>query len=690
MSNPSSVITTQPHLPTATPIHPAYRPDIDGLRAVAVLLVVVFHAFPTLLPGGFVGVDVFFIISGYLISTILLEGLRTKSFQFSTFYARRIKRIFPALLAVLLACYGFGWFALLAEEYKQLGKHMAGGAGFIANFIFWREAGYFDNAADTKPLLHLWSLGIEEQFYLLWPLVLWAAHKKKINVLLTLVVVGLGSFVWNVKATYSHSVEAFYAPWTRFWELLCGSFLAWSSLHQKHLNANPSSAGNTLWQRVENLFARTFQPSQGTLRQCQSILGMLLIGVGTCLLSKEAHFPGFWALLPTTGAVLLIAAGPQAWINRVILSNRLFVWIGLISYPLYLWHYPLLSFARIIESKTPSARVRIVAMVVAVGLAWLTYRFIEKPLRFGKKNEKFKILLLLVFMGMVGGVGFITYQKGGFAFRHGKLGRMYAQFTFSPWLGIPPHPSIVLLGDSHAGHFGPGLIKSGLGSSTADYSKGGCLPFYDVDVYSPSQKKGDCKKHANAALALLEKSPETKVVVLAGRGPIYLTGEDVANGKTHKIPGWGMTLENNPTLTDRVEIYRTGLRNTLTWLLVHNKKVIFVLDNPELGFDPRICVARPLRFWSRPKSPCAISRESFEQRTAAYRQLVREMLQNFPQVTVFDAAQPLCDQNHCWAIKEERMLYTDTNHLSEDGATYLAQFLVPLLRKNLQEAEQGN
>lgn len=156
-------------------IHPKYRPDIDGMRTIAVISVVLYHAFPRWMPGGFIGVDVFFIISGYLISTILYGSLSTNTFRFTEFYARRIKRIFPALILVLVSCYVFGWFTLFADEYKQLGKHIASGSAFISNFILWDESGYFDTSAEVKPLLHLWSLGIEEQFYIIWPFVLWAA-----------------------------------------------------------------------------------------------------------------------------------------------------------------------------------------------------------------------------------------------------------------------------------------------------------------------------------------------------------------------------------------------------------------------------------------------------------------------------------------------------------------------------------
>ena len=154
-----------------------YRPDVDGLRAIAVLAVVGFHAFPALAPGGFVGVDVFFVISGFLISGIIFSALERDRFSFLDFYARRVRRIFPSLIIVLAAAYGAGWFLFYADRYAELSKHIAGGAGFIANFVLWREAGYFDGASDTKPLLHLWSLGVEEQFYLVWPLLAWLAWK---------------------------------------------------------------------------------------------------------------------------------------------------------------------------------------------------------------------------------------------------------------------------------------------------------------------------------------------------------------------------------------------------------------------------------------------------------------------------------------------------------------------------------
>lgn len=179
--------------------HPKYRPDIDGLRAIAILSVVGFHAFPVWVKGGFVGVDIFFVISGFLISTIIFDNLERNTFSFIEFYSRRIKRIFPALLVVLIACFAFGWFTLFAEEYKQLGKHIAAGVGFVSNFVLWNESGYFDKAVETKPLLHLWSLGIEEQFYIAWPLLLWVVWKRNLNLLTTTIAVAAMSFVLNIR-----------------------------------------------------------------------------------------------------------------------------------------------------------------------------------------------------------------------------------------------------------------------------------------------------------------------------------------------------------------------------------------------------------------------------------------------------------------------------------------------------------
>jgi peptidoglycan/LPS O-acetylase OafA/YrhL len=393
------------------PPHPHYRPDIDGLRAVAVLAVVGFHAFPDWVKGGFIGVDIFFVISGFLISTIILLGLERDAHSFVDFYARRIRRIFPALVLVLAACFAFGWFALFADEYRQLGKHITGGAGFVSNFVLWWERGYFDAAAETKPLLHLWSLGIEEQYYLVWPLLLWAAWKWRNSVVPMIAGIALASFAYNVYALRTDAIADFYFPQARFWELLAGSLLAYASLRGTRFLPNAAAAADA-W-----LSRRAFVPAPSSrsaaLQDLQSVLGTAFIAAGLLLLTRDFGFPGVWALLPVVGAVLIIASGPEAFVNRVVLSHPILVWFGLISFPLYLWHWPLLSFARIVESGSPSAGLSGSLVAGSIALAWLTYRLVERPMRFGAQG-RIKAAALLAAMTGVAMAGYATWSGAGF------------------------------------------------------------------------------------------------------------------------------------------------------------------------------------------------------------------------------------------------------------------------------------
>ncbi len=347
------------------PLADRYRADIDGLRAIAVLAVIGFHAFPAWVPGGFVGVDIFFVISGYLISTIILTAVNAGRFSFATFYARRIRRIFPALIAVLAACYAAGWFLLYADRFEQLGKHIAGGAGFVANYVLWNEAGYFDADADTKPLLHLWSLGIEEQFYLVWPLMVFVAWKARLNLIALTIAIFILSSYWNVEGIRRDLVGTFYSPWTRFWELTAGSALA-AIVTDQHT-----------WLGVKFRALYDGLRSRASVRDAIAIAGLVLAMGAVFGLDRSRHYPGLWALLPVVGAFVMIAAGPEAWLNRTVLSQRVLVGIGLISYPLYLWHWPLLSFARLLTAETPPPAVRAALIAAAFVLAWLTYKLIE-------------------------------------------------------------------------------------------------------------------------------------------------------------------------------------------------------------------------------------------------------------------------------------------------------------------------
>ncbi len=500
-----------------------HRRDIDGLRGFAVLAVVVFHFFPEWMPGGFVGVDVFFVISGFLISALILQDLGRGTFTFRGFYGRRVKRIFPALVVVLLASYALGWRILFTDEYEQLGKHIAASAGFVQNWALWGEAGYFDSESEAKPLLHLWSLGIEEQFYIVWPCFLWAMRKSPVRSLALTVLVAIASFGLGLERVGNDAVAAFYSPQTRFWELLSGSALAAATL------SRPRPFGQT-----------------PAFRNALTVLGMAMVVSGCCFIRPDFAFPGTWALLPVVGTVFVIAAGPAAWLNSALLSRGAPVWFGLISYPLYLWHWPLLSLATVSESAVPGHAARLALVLLSIVLAWGTYRTVERPIRFGKASRNARTVPALVaLMTVVGIVGYGTYHERGLAFRsvaarddspHAFEMRRTKQdpaclaavgsATLSFCLASSGFaPSVVLIGDSHAaaiyeyveGYFakrGKGVLMLG---------KPGCPPFLDVerDEYS-------CREAMNEAVRYLADHPEIREVVLTARFAAAQSGTMVA------------------------------------------------------------------------------------------------------------------------------------------------------------------
>jgi peptidoglycan/LPS O-acetylase OafA/YrhL len=386
----------------------AYRADIDGLRAIAILAVLGYHALPGIFPGGFVGVDVFFVVSGYLISGIVLRALRRGSFSFAGFYARRIRRIFPALALVLAATCLAGWYLLLPDEFARLGKEVAAGAGFVANISFWKERGYFDVASRLKPLLHLWSLGVEEQFYLIWPFMLLIATRRKLNPLMMCIAVLLGSFVLNVMTVHRHEAAAFYLITARFWELaLGGAYACYESMRSERAAVTtPPPVG-----RVESGGARTQHRPGADLMACA---GMVLIIGSIAGLDSRLVYPGWWALGPTLGSIALIASGPHAWVNRCMLSLRPMVFVGLISYPLYLWHWPLLSFYAILAPERTTTTVTLLIVAGAGVLAWLTYEYLEVPIRGASHAMRASLIRpaasLFASVAVIGTVGFLAYR----------------------------------------------------------------------------------------------------------------------------------------------------------------------------------------------------------------------------------------------------------------------------------------
>lgn len=662
-----------------------YRPDIDGLRAIAVLAVVAFHTYPVHMSGGFIGVDVFFVISGYLISSIIFKHLDQGNFSFRDFYAKRIRRIFPALILVLISTFAFAMFALLANELKLLGKHTLAGAAFISNFALLQESGYFDASSETKPLLHLWSLSIEEQFYILWPLILWGIWKLKrnaISIAFVIVSLILASFYLNTIQVSEDQTYTFYVPLTRFWELLSGCLLS-SILLRCDIQNTHAASNETSWEIL-------LKENWPVIANIMSITGLSLLAFSLFKIHKGLAFPGYWALLPVMSAILIISAGPKTLLNKLLLANPVMIWFGRISFPLYLWHWPLVSFLWILESGKPTSPERIAAITLSILLAWLTYRFIEKPLRFNRSQKTVPSLSFA--MVLIGTTGMIAYQNEGFPNRAilANISEVNAGLEFlesdNPLLhhrclktyglseqvrfcnnSLPDKKAkIALIGDSHAKAMYEAVTAIPETKALGVVNLGGRL-FVDIASYPPKGgPEVTAYKGGIEATKLAARTKEIENVIMFSRGPAYFD------------KGINFELISNPSIKNRKIVWETGMRKTLD-LFSHKKSIVFVIDNPDLDFEPRTCVAgRPLRINDYRKD-CYIAKEQYLSRSSTYRHLVLSVLKDYPNVKVFDMANYFCDDQHCVAKKDGKVLYLDDNHLSLAGAELVANDLINLL-----------
>ncbi len=440
------------------------------------MLVVNFHAFPEAMPGGFIGVDIFFVISGFLITGIIVRGLDQQRFSLVGFYNRRIRRIFPALIVVLCAILVLGWLWMLPAAYAQLSADVFASAAFLSNIALLLQSGYFDIESGKKPLLHLWSLGIEEQFYLFWPLVLMLATRMRLGFLAVATVIGLSSFVLNVALIGSNPVATFYLPFTRAWELLAGAALAcgWSQISQ-------TSAASNL----------------------RASIGLVLIAAAAGILDTKSAFPGWWAVLPVAGAALLLSA-PAAWCSGTVLASRPLVWIGLISYPLYLWHWPLLVFFGIIKFGPLTLLERELIVGLSIALAWLTYRFVESIFRLGRPSP-IKIAGLGAGMALIAVAGGLVVTGRGFDFRlppeirdmaevptqasqwqvHECLLDLSHEMSFADsCVDRDRRPLLLVWGDSTAGALLPGLrkVQQTRDFGIAQFTSSSCVPALNIDV----------------------------------------------------------------------------------------------------------------------------------------------------------------------------------------------------------------
>lgn len=661
--------------PLTTAPRDNYRSDIDGLRGIAVLAVVGYHAFPHLLPGGFVGVDIFFVISGFLISTILFNSISNNSFSLFDFYSRRVRRIFPALLVIFIFCYWLGWFVLLPHEFQQLGKHIASGASFISNFVFWSEAGYFDNTAITKPLLHLWSLAIEEQFYILWPFVIWVGYKFRVSWWWIIIAVGSLSFLLNLRTVYGDLTAAFYSPFTRIWELLLGALVA--------LFSKP------WW------FNHQGKPANRYFTETVSFLSWGTLAFSFSISHQGTLFPGAWALLPTVSTAALIGCCRHTWVSQKILSNQFLVWFGLISFPLYLWHWPLLSFARIIEGQPLTLSACLMIVALSISFAWLTYSLIEKPIRFGS-HRSFKAIALCGLLLVVGVVGFNAYIRNGLDFRGpqvvgkdrgydggpgGTLVRSCGlpddiAAGFTCWSDTRPTLKFALVGDSKAGAIHGGLVRTS--------TEAGRWLFIGVGNQS-------------APLPILTKNPlyakyqygsETAIKALADNKQIEVVLIATATRALFQLKN-DTDIEDLET-SQNYQVALDGLQNVIDVLKQGKKKVVVLIDNPTLP-HPEDCLPRTTSssllnrlLGHTLNQHCRLPVDRHLELSRKYRQLLTTLeTHNTGTVSLFDTMPFVCDlgSNLCATTKNGRLMYNGTDHISDHAAGLVGQELNVFLAK---------
>ena len=629
-----------------------YRPDIDGARAIAVLAVLAFHAFPQVLPGGFAGVDVFFVISGYLISGIILSELRDHEFSFIDFYRRRIRRIFPALGVVLSFCLLFGWWALLPADFRQLGVHVAAGAAFVSNLQLWSESGYFDTSAEFKPLLHLWSLGVEEQYYLVWPLLLFSFRRHLDRVGWKIWAMGLASFAISLWLLKREPTAAFYWPISRFWELLVGGMLAYRQIRASGLEP--------IWAIERNVSSAHIKT---VVANAMAFAGVGLIAAAFVELDQQRDFPGFWALLPAVGTGLLIQAGPSAWFNRVVLASRPLVFVGVISYPLYLWHWPLLTFTRIMYGE-PQPLVRLSILGLSGLLAWATYSLVEsKVRRKAPAASRQKVLVTCVFSLAVLGVaglmgGFNMLRARSASIPHlAAISEAFSDRTYrgDKVLRGDTEKTVMFFGDSHMQQYLP-RIEALMREHRAPvrtvvmWTGAGCAPIPGLD-----RAGKHCQDFVEDGFRLAG-GPNIETVVIAA------SWVGMTERKDYYAPG-AKTRGRVDLLAPESSWILEGFENDLRNLVAAGKHVVIVLSSPRgAAFSPGNMVQRN-GFDLKVTLPAGVSRAELVADDAYIDTPIKQIAQRVGAETI-DPMDQLCTSDVCPTLDENgNPLFIDESHL---------------------------
>lgn len=657
--------------PEGVGVEHAYRPEIDGLRALAVLPVVLFHGGVAGFGGGFVGVDIFFVISGYLIASIIIRDLAADRFSVLDFYERRARRILPALFAVMLISMPLALFLMFPEKLIEFGESVLATVAFGSNILFWRDSGYFATVNELKPLLHTWSLAVEEQFYVFFPLALaalWALGLRLKGLAIAISLAAVGSFMLADWASFRMIAASFYLLPMRAWELLAGAVMAFWTLRRT--------------------------APVGPLAEGGGVLGILMIVAAIVFLDGAIPWPGRWALLPVVGTALVILyAGPKTVVGR-LLSLRPVVAVGLVSYSAYLWHQPLFAFARVGSPGEPSHLLMVGLAVLTFALAWLTWRFVEKPFR-NRKWLRRRDIFRLSALGMLG----FSVMSGAMIWGNGLPGRFDAvtldlisasEENGRGSEGCFPAPElpeggcrfhqqlserVLLWGDSHAMAFAEALAQSlseqGIGLDTLTSS--GCLPVAEVTrVGRPA-----CDVDVVAHWQYVSSASAPSLIMIHGRWTLGFEDSNYDNGEggvEHNAPSILARINGMTPSGPQAQWLATDLQATVRMITASDRHVILIGNIPEAGWDvPRYMALR--RRWGLDDGvPPSVSFDLFKARDARTVAALAP-LSSSDRVTLISPSSLFCDVEivgRCVLAREGRALYRDDDHLSRYGAQQLA------------------
>ncbi len=652
-----------------------YRADIDGLRAIAVLPVLLFHAHVPGFTGGYIGVDIFFVISGYLITGILLNDLDQSRFSILRFYERRVRRIFPALCAVLLGTLVASWWLLLPAQLNDLGNSLPAATFFYANYHYMFEAGYFSAPAESQPLLHTWSLAVEEQFYIVFPLLLfatWRFFSGNFRVVISLLFfVSLGYSAWLVQA---EPQSAFFSTPARAWELLLGSWLA-------------MSATSRAWPRAA--------------LQALAGFGLLAILASIFVFTRATVFPGPAALLPCLGAAAIIYAGSQ----QPTIASQLLAWaplraIGLISYSLYLWHWPVLVLFRLQSVEPVSAMQTAALLALTLLLSILSWRFVEQPFRqrklFAERAPIFRAALvsMLAFLA----IGVSLSATDGFPDRFdAQVSRLLAaqqdrlplqncrQLSSAsefPLRGCllgdtsAEAAEFLLWGDSHAEALWPGIDQAARQSGQLGLYLGrdGCLPL--LGAHQVRETYASCVPHAEAVLEFLAGQPQIRRVLLASRWGLYVSGQSLSD------PGGEPLLIRDAqsqvlSVAENERVFGRALERSLDALAAQGRHVTVLAQVPESGYRLPETAARLALSGSDKDLRSRLSDHRVQQ--AGVSRILQDWFAS-GRLLVADPATALCAGEYCTAFADGVPVYRDSNHLTASHARSLAPWLATWLQ----------